>query len=498
MVYNFMIWAAYGMALLILASLYFSYVKLKIKYKGIINFIMGQLLVSTSLILLWFLDDRTKYYITPFIGIFLIFGAYELHVATIKFVDYKAKFVEIYILSPLSFLVYIYFLYIQESLMMQVVSLYLISSYVFFKSAFIIFLSKERFRSGTPHILSVTALAFSVLYMFRVLDVFMTNRGRIDYTSLRDYQIATVIATYILQIILTFIASNLVYDRAKIELRQINYGFHDSPLSMVMINDRQEVVDTNRRFMDFLGYERTEMIGRRICELDLFKDVCHTSEFEQFMELTHPIHNKELSVITKNGTHKRILMSISELDFVYKQNSIITLTDISEIHVLKEKLNDYAYYDDLTNLPNRRYLTRYFKAKTLENKRFALMCIDLDNFKTVNDSFGHTIGDEVLAYLSNRLMKSIGVGDFVARYAGDEFIVIVDLEDKDKCLESKIDQIIYAIEHEFNISNAVFKLKASIGLSEFPLHGMELNDLIKKADSEMYQNKRMAKSNGQL
>ena len=229
-------------------------------------------------------------------------------------------------------------------------------------------------------------------------------------------------------------------------------------------------------------------------KLKLFKDVAHSPNFHHVMTSNESFHNIEFSVVNAHGFVKQTLISISEINYTDKQNSIITFTDISTIHVHKEKLETYAYYDDLTNLPNRRYLTIYSDAKIIENKRFALMCIDIDNFKQVNDNFGHIVGDEVLVQLSRRLRSAVCEDDFIARYAGDEFIVLFSLEPHQYTLEHRIKLIKEAIQSKIQLENHTFKLNGSMGLSEFPLHGTTLNDLIKQADSKMYEIKRISKS----
>lgn len=327
-----------------------------------------------------------------------------------------------------------------------------------------------------------------------MLHILFIIRDNNSYSELKDSQTITVMFTFLLQILLTFIVSNLIYNRARGEIKKINSGFHHSPVSMLMLDENKKVVDVNTRFSDFLGYRIEELLGSQVCELKIFKEICHLTEFKQMMESNNPHHNMEYSVMKSDGSIIRTLISISVINYVDQKHAIITFTDISNLHQMNEKLTDYAYYDDLTTLPNRRYLTKIIDTKITDNKRFALMCIDLDNFKYINDNYGHTVGDEVLHQLAKRLLKTVHEEDFVTRYAGDEFIVILNLDDKSHTLEHKIDRIIDAIESQIYLDNKVFNLKASIGLSEYPLHGMTLNDLLRQADTEMYRIKRMVKS----
>lgn len=497
MVYDIIVWAAYCMAVLVIISLYFACYKLKIKYAGINNFLIGQLLVSSSLILLWFLDEQTKYIITPFIGLYLILGGYELFQTMVKFLKLDICQKDLYYILPGGYLFYLFFLYGYELLVMQVITLYIVTAFIFFKAIFIVFKSKHKLKKEHAYILISIILGFSLLYIFRVISVLFFDVNALTYVNLRSFQISTVAITYILQICLTFGFANLIFEKIRLKSNKLNTGFYNSPLSMLLIDDHYVVTEVNERFTQHFTYKEKDLLGKKICNIKFFKHVCKDSFFKETLKLGQSIHNKELSIVDGTGITKQVLMSISKIDNGDNVQSFITITDISEIYLLNERLNDYAYYDDLTHLPNRRYLNRYFNAKVLDNKRFALLWIDLNDFKSVNDTFGHTIGDDVLTVLGERLLDSLQKGDFVARYAGDEFLAILDIENSPMILEDKIKRIMDAIEHEFKLDDKIFRIRASMGLSEFPLHGRNLNDLIKKADTEMYELKKMIKSQQQ-
>jgi len=494
MVYDIIVWAAYCMAVLVIISLYFACYKLKIKYAGINNFLMGQLLVSSSLILLWFLSEQTKYIITPFIGLYLFLGGYELYQTMVKFLNLKNSQKDLHIILPTGYLIYLFFLYVYELLVMQVIALYIVAAFIFFKAIFVIFKSKLKLKKDHLHVMISIILGFSLLYLFRVISVLFFDLDGLTYMNLRNLQISTVAVTYMLQILLTFGFANLIFEKLQLKNNKLNIGFYHSPLSMLLIDNNNIVTDVNERFTDHFSYKEKDLIGRKLCNIKFFKNICKDNLFSKGLDLGQSIHNRELSIIDGTGITKQVLMSISKIDNGDSVQSYITITDISEIHLLNEKLNDYAYYDDLTHLPNRRYINRYFNAKVLENKRFALIWIDLNDFKSVNDTYGHTIGDNVLSIIGERLLDSFRKNDFVARYAGDEFLAILDIEDIQISLDNKVKDIMNAIESDIILGDKVFKICASIGLSEFPLHGRTLDDLIKKADTEMYELKKMIKS----
>ncbi|NLG82750.1 MAG: bifunctional diguanylate cyclase/phosphodiesterase [Bacilli bacterium] len=163
------------------------------------------------------------------------------------------------------------------------------------------------------------------------------------------------------------------------------------------------------------------------------------------------------------------------------------------------QMNDYllnmAYYNLQTNLPNRNYLftvgRKEFNYFMSYHKRFALLFIDLDDFKLINDYFGHSVGDEVLALIAKRLKESVGPEDIVIHLSGDEFLIIYhNLDD----IESVAKHILAYINEPYIANNREVIVSCSIGISFYPDNGVTLHTLIKKADIAMYEAKKGGKN----
>lgn len=157
----------------------------------------------------------------------------------------------------------------------------------------------------------------------------------------------------------------------------------------------------------------------------------------------------------------------------------------------------YANYDMVTGLPNRRYFFEQLK-KTVtacesNATKFVLLYIDLDGFKSINDTFGHETGDEILAVVGARLMHCIRDTDFVARLGGDEFVVIMLLiEDTSTALEMA--RRIHGKLQEVIIKNSVeYTIDSSIGIASYPDSGKDAETLLRNADAAMYEMKRSGK-----
>jgi diguanylate cyclase (GGDEF)-like protein/PAS domain S-box-containing protein len=195
--------------------------------------------------------------------------------------------------------------------------------------------------------------------------------------------------------------------------------------------------------------------------------------------------------------HPYLLENTSEIDGV-----VTKFDDITERYEAQEKLRHMADHDILTNLPNRRMfaerLTRALNRAKRHHKQVAVFFIDLDRFKVINDSLGHSIGDKVLIEISTRLSRRIRTSDTLARSGGDEFLLLLEditcTKDVTTVCECFLEELIRPIlieGHELFVT-------ASIGVSMYPGDAIDETELIQSADTAMYQAKKMGRNTFQL
>lgn len=169
------------------------------------------------------------------------------------------------------------------------------------------------------------------------------------------------------------------------------------------------------------------------------------------------------------------------------------LSDITELKKAQEELVQMAHHDALTGLPNRNLLFDRLEQTLQDAKRhnriFALLYLDLDKFKEVNDTMGHDVGDMVLKEVSNRLLQLLRADDTVARMGGDEFLIILNALQSPSDAMILADKVIDAICRPFTFGAVEHRLGVSIGISIFPQDGTSIETLIKKSDSAMYVSK---------
>ena len=181
---------------------------------------------------------------------------------------------------------------------------------------------------------------------------------------------------------------------------------------------------------------------------------------------------------------------------------VSTGKDISERIQVQERLQHMAHHDALTDLPNRNlFLDRLQQSLTRarwHNRLVAVMFLDLDRFKNINDTLGHTVGDQLLLQLSERLGNSVRDGDTIGRFGGDEFAILLDDIDSDNHISALAEKLLATLTKSFRINKQELFVTASIGISIFPNDGEDSDTLLRNADVAMYRAKDLGKNNYQF
>lgn len=270
--------------------------------------------------------------------------------------------------------------------------------------------------------------------------------------------------------------------------------------SVAVLDARFRFVAVNPAFSRMTGYAETEVLGHDSSLLDGDR---HEPLFYQ--EARRAIHAQdgwsgEMWQRRKDGSDFLCAMQCSPLREPTTQRRLYVLvaSDITERRRIEHELRYLANYDPLTNLPNRTLLaerlSRAIVQARRQDNRLALLFLDLDNFKDVNDSLGHATGDRVLRAAAQRLQEVAGADRTVARISGDEFAVVLeslaDPSEADHCAQ----RIITAFEAPLRLDDRYeFTISPSIGISLFPDHAQVPTDLLKHADTAMYKAKGIGK-----
>jgi len=172
---------------------------------------------------------------------------------------------------------------------------------------------------------------------------------------------------------------------------------------------------------------------------------------------------------------------------------VANIEDLTETIKIKKEKDKFYYestHDSLTGLANRFLFKNYLEKLILENREFTLLYIDLNKFKSINDTLGHNYGDEVLKIVANRMKNIVRKGDIVSRLGGDEFTIILKNISNKEHIEIIVKKLLNTIEETIKINQHKLFISASIGISIFPKNGNKAEDIIKTADKAMYKAKK--------
>jgi len=270
--------------------------------------------------------------------------------------------------------------------------------------------------------------------------------------------------------------------------------FENALESIVITDADNKIIRTNNAYTNITGYLQEDAIGKNP---SINSSGMHNEEFYKNMWIAlnkDQFWQGEVINKKKDGSLWPCWMSINSMQHNNSTYHIAVALDISAMKSSQEKIEFLAYHDTLTSLPNRSLLMDRMKHALDRAKRnssiFAILFFDIDKFKYINDNLGHSVGDELLIEIAERLTKVIRPEDTIARFGGDEFLILIeDIE-----FLSEINIIIARVKDIFNTSfilaSKELNISASIGVSVYPTDSSSVDELIKNADMAMYEAKK--------
>jgi diguanylate cyclase (GGDEF)-like protein/PAS domain S-box-containing protein len=289
-------------------------------------------------------------------------------------------------------------------------------------------------------------------------------------------------------------------DKTNSELRIAAAAFNAQE-GMIVTDTRGVILSANRAFVGLTGYAMEELVGQTA---RLFR--AHRRDATFYQSMWNSVQSTggwqgEMSLRTKSGEHCARWLTISavknEADEV--TNYIGSYYDISKLKHAEEKIRELAFFDQLTGLPNRVLLidrVRQALNANIRNKFFgAVLFIDLDNFKTLNDSLGHDMGDLLLKNAARRISHCVRADDTVARIGGDEFVVLLanlgTQKAKAAALQAEAvgEKILAAFTEVFQLDTFEYPCTPSVGVTLFSPEDRNVDELLKRADLAMYDAK---------
>ncbi|MBU3022618.1 EAL domain-containing protein [Aestuariibacter sp. A3R04] len=258
----------------------------------------------------------------------------------------------------------------------------------------------------------------------------------------------------------------------------------------------RRVIYWNQSSEHIYGFTEQEALGQKLENLIIPEFMrsevvrLHT----QWLEKGEPIPSEDLVLVRKDGAPVHVFSSHVMLKQDTESPEMFCVDiDLSEQIAIRNELERMASTDLLTNLPNRRHLNNFLSdiiTQARESQRqFAIFFIDLDMFKEVNDTLGHTWGDSLLKGVAKRLQDCVAGKGELARFGGDEFVLVLPAIDDDSQITAMAEHLMACFKSGFLLGCEHIRITASVGVSVFPRDGDDVVDLLKNADNAMYQAK---------
>jgi len=263
------------------------------------------------------------------------------------------------------------------------------------------------------------------------------------------------------------------------------------------VDRKKRVTFCNRAAADMIGHDANAIVGA--LERDVFpQDRVTLASYFQSPEPVSPL----LCQVMRRRDGSEFLIESRKSHMDADDDSlvkVITFRDVTEQKRMELTIRQQGYYDDLTGLPNRFHLHEYLQGAIEQSRKagtqLAVLFIDLDQFKQINDTLGHSSGDILLQEAAEHMRQSAGPGDFMARIGGDEFVLVVALTDESAEFQEASrasvlsQQIVAGFKDPFVIRGFPFFISPSIGISRYPQNGDDVESLLQHADLAMYAQK---------
>lgn len=288
------------------------------------------------------------------------------------------------------------------------------------------------------------------------------------------------------------------------KLKLSSQVFVNSAEAIVITDADNNIIQVNKAFTDITGYSAEEVFGKNP---RILKSGQQGNDF--YKKMWDDLLNKgcwqgEILDRRKNGEiyPKWISITVVRNEQGLISNFIALFSDITERRASFERIQHLAHYDALTHLPNRTLLNDHIDLAIAGAKRnrtlFAVIFLDLDHFKEVNDNLGHHAGDVLLQEVAGRLLKCVRETDTVSRLGGDEFVILLNNinEAQDAALVAQ--KVLEQIEAPFTLGKYQADIGTSIGISIYPTDGLDRLELLKHADMAMYRAKEIGRNNFQF
>ena len=287
---------------------------------------------------------------------------------------------------------------------------------------------------------------------------------------------------------------------AKVRLQLAASVFTHAAEGIAITDAEGTIIDVNDTFIDITSYSREESLGQNLC---MFSSNEQSAEF--YADIMQALAEKGFWIgetwnRRKNGELYAEMKTISAIRDAQgtTTNHVVLCSDITQQKEHQNQLEHMAHFDVLTGLPNRSLLADRLSQAMVQCQRrdesLAVVFLDIDNFKTINDKHSHDIGDQLLIIVSQRMKEALREGDTLARLGGDEFIAVLANLVKTEDCQPVLERLLLAAAKPVMVGEMVLQVSASIGVTLYPQDAVDADQLMRHADQAMYLAKEAGKN----
>ena len=276
--------------------------------------------------------------------------------------------------------------------------------------------------------------------------------------------------------------------------QRFQVAFRASPLaaSIAQISDGR-FIEVNGKYEKYFGWTRADLIGKSTLEIGLWVDLASREAWLDELKRAGTALDFESQWRCKSGEIRQVSLSAELIDIDNKPLVLAFIQDITERKETEARIDFLAHHDPLTGLPNRVLFRDRFSLATAWSERsgckVALLYVDLDHFKTINDTLGHPVGDQLLQQVAQRLRQCVRDTDTISRQGGDEFLIaLTDIHDLE-AVSRVTTKVIDILTAPFSIEGHELAATVSMGVAVWPDDGQDFDALLQRADTAMYQAK---------
>lgn len=467
------------------------------KYDGIVYWILGISLATIGALLTLLREEIGVFLSIYLANILIIVGGFVIYYGIKAFFGYRQIDWKNYVVGLVFAVIYAILTWVYPSLNYRIITIALFGSYVFSKVYLFLHFKVDNKYQEITFVIKILSAAFVLLNIFRAIYTLTLPEGSsiFDYRPIDAFaSISYAVFSMLLTTNIIIMVSRRLQFEAESETNKFISAFYSSPYAMIISHlESGTIYEVNHSFEQIFQFTSKEAIGSSFADLGIWSEEYSLNFCIECLQDEQMIQGEELQLKTKDGSEIIGLFSARLIQIGQEDYLLANISDITTMSNLKKELEYLANHDALTGLPNRRYFRKEFNFSVEKQKEFGIILCDLNDFKEINDRYGHDFGDQVLIEIAKGIRQTLEPNGFVSRLGGDEFLTLLPNTNQQSELTRYVDALSNYFLQGIQIEDQHIKLSASIGFSAYPHDGLKIEDLIKKSDIMLYDEKKKHK-----